>query len=264
MKKLATAAIATAGIATFMAHDADAAENNQGYNPNDPYSYSYNYTIDQQGNYHYTWEGNWNPSSQYGNQAQQQVANTTSSNNTASSNNEAASNTNYSQPSFNAAPNGGGLGDSNNSSSNQNNVHVTTTQAPSSSNNATTTSNSSSNVSTTSTSTSRPSTGGGANLYTSGQCTYYAFSKRPDLGSTWGNANNWASAAAQSGYTVNNKPASGSVLQSTAGGYGHVAYVDKVNSDGSIQVSEMNYQGVGVVSSRTISASAAGSYNYIH
>ena len=104
MKKIATAAIATAGIATFMAHDADAAENTQGYNPNDPYSYSYNYTIDQQGNYHYTWEGNWNPSSHYGNQAQQQVAS-----NTASSNNEAASNTNYSQPAFNAAPNGGGL-----------------------------------------------------------------------------------------------------------------------------------------------------------
>ncbi|MHD0369214.1 CHAP domain-containing protein [Mammaliicoccus sciuri] len=271
MKKIATAAIATAGIATFMAHDADAAENTQGYNPNDPYSYSYNYTIDQQGNYHYTWEGNWNPSSHYGYEAQQQVAT-----NTASSNNEAASNTNYSQPAFNAAPNGGGLGDSHNTSSNQNNVRVTTTQAPSTSNHTATTSNSSSNVSTattsnsssnvstTTTSTSRPSTGGGANLYTAGQCTYYAFSKRPDLGSTWGNANNWANAAAQSGYTVNNNPSAGSVLQTTAGGYGHVAYVDKVNSDGSIQVSEMNYQGVGVVSTRTISASAAGSYNYIH
>ncbi|EZX23417.1 hypothetical protein V070_00897 [Staphylococcus aureus C0673] len=111
---------------------------------------------------------------------------------------------------------------------------------------------------------SRPNSGGGSNLYTSGQCTYYAFSKRPDLGNTWGNANNWANAAAQAGYTVNNSPAAGSILQSTAGGYGHVAYVDKVNADGSIQVSEMNYQGEGIVSSRTISASAAGSYNYIH
>ena len=111
---------------------------------------------------------------------------------------------------------------------------------------------------------SRPNSGGGSNLYTSGQCTYYAFSKRPDLGNTWGNANNWANAAAQAGYTVNNSPSAGSILQSIAGGYGHVAYVDKVNADGSIQVSEMNYQGVGVVSSRTISASAAGSYNYIH
>ncbi|MCJ1783610.1 CHAP domain-containing protein [Mammaliicoccus sciuri] len=111
---------------------------------------------------------------------------------------------------------------------------------------------------------SQPNSGGGSNLYTSGQCTYYAFSKRPDFGNTWGNANNWANAAAQAGYTVNNSPAAGSILQSTAGGYGHVAYVDKVNADGSIQVSEMNYQGEGIVSSRTISASAAGSYNYIH
>lgn len=260
MKKIATAAIATAGIATFMVHDADAAENNQGYNPNDPHSYEYSYTIDQQGNYHYTWKGNWNPSTQsYGNEAQQQVANNTSSNNT-----EASSNTNYSQPAFNAAPNGGGLGATNTASSNQDNVRVSTTQAPTS-DNQTTTSSSSSKVSTTTTSTSRPSNGGGANLYTAGQCTYYAFDKRPDLGNTWGNANNWASAAAQSGYTVNNKPSSGAVLQSTSGAYGHVAYVDNVNSDGSIEVSEMNYAGgVGVVSTRTISATEAGSYNYIH
>ncbi|MCG8933452.1 hypothetical protein H6K70_01710, partial [Staphylococcus epidermidis] len=42
--------IATAGIATFAFahHDAQAAEqNNDGYNPNDPYSYSYTYTIDE-------------------------------------------------------------------------------------------------------------------------------------------------------------------------------------------------------------------------
>ncbi|MCO6279760.1 hypothetical protein LZT94_11260, partial [Staphylococcus epidermidis] len=64
MKKIATATIATAGIATFAFahHDAKAAEqNNDGYNPNDPYSYSYTYTIDAEGNYHYTWKGNWSP-----------------------------------------------------------------------------------------------------------------------------------------------------------------------------------------------------------
>ena len=37
-------------------------------------------------------------------------------------------------------------------------------------------------------------------------------------------------------------------MQSTAGAYGHVAYVENVNSNGSITVSEMNYgHGVGVV-----------------
>ena len=31
-------------------------------------------------------------------------------------------------------------------------------------------------------------------------------------------------------------------MQTTQGGYGHVAYVESVNSDGSVTVSEMNYQ----------------------
>jgi hypothetical protein len=34
----------------------------------------------------------------------------------------------------------------------------------------------------------------------------------------------WANAAAQSGYTVNNTPKAGAVMQTTQGGYGHVAY----------------------------------------
>ena len=42
------------------------------------------------------------------------------------------------------------------------------------------------------------------------------------------------------------------------GAYGHVAYVESVNSNGSITVSEMNYgHGVGVVTSRTLSSSEA-------
>ena len=34
------------------------------------------------------------------------------------------------------------------------------------------------------------------NLYTAGQCTWYVYDKvNGEIGSTWGNANNWASAA---------------------------------------------------------------------
>ena len=67
------------------------------------------------------------------------------------------------------------------------------------------------------------------------------------------------------GYTVNNSPSQGAILQTSQGAFGHVAYVESVNSNGSITVSEMNYgHGVGVVTSRTISASQAASYNYIH
>ncbi|GAB1612764.1 MULTISPECIES: CHAP domain-containing protein [Mammaliicoccus] len=130
------------------------------------------------------------------------------------------------------------------------------------------TSNMNGSINSSFTQTATQTTGSSANLYTAGQCTYYIFDKKMEDGdpisSTWGNANQWASNAAADGHTVNNTPKEGSILQSSAGAFGHVAYVENVNSDGSIEVSEMNYQGEGVVSSRTISASEAGSYNYIH
>lgn len=244
MKKIATATIATVGIATLgMAHQhADAAENNGqgGYNPNDPSSYSYSYNIDQQGNYHYKWQGNWSP-----NQAQQgQVG---------QQNNQAQQNYNYNYSTNNqtqsyTANNTGGKGASYNTS--DKNVKVQTQSAPQSNDSSTAFAG---------------KTSGGGNAYDSGQCTYYVYDKvGGKIGSDWGNASNWANKAAQSGYTVDNTPKSGSILQTSQGAYGHVAYVDSVSSDGSVKVSEMNYgQGPGVVSSRTISASEASSYNYI-
>lgn len=130
------------------------------------------------------------------------------------------------------------------------------------------TSNMSQSFSSSVTQTATQTSSSSANLYTAGQCTYYVFDKKQadgdSISATWGNANQWASNAAADGHTVNNTPKEGSILQSSAGAFGHVAYVENVNSDGSIEVSEMNYQGEGVVSSRTISASEAGSYNYIH
>ncbi|HCY6214165.1 TPA: CHAP domain-containing protein [Staphylococcus aureus] len=104
------------------------------------------------------------------------------------------------------------------------------------------------------------------NLYTAGQCTWYVYDKvGGEIGSTWGNANNWAAAAQGAGFTVNHTPSKGAILQSSEGPFGHVAYVESVNSDGSVTISEMNYSGGPFsVSSRTISASEAGNYNYIH
>lgn len=137
----------------------------------------------------------------------------------------------------------------------------TTTTSPSYSDSSS--SSSSSSSSKTSSKTTSSSSG---NLYTAGQCTWYVYDKvGGKIGSTWGNANNWATAAQSSGYTVNHTPEKGSILQSSAGAYGHVAYVESVGSDGSVTVSEMNYNGGPyVVDTRTISSSEASSYNYIH
>lgn len=248
MKKIATATIATAGFATFglMQHDADAAENNNGYNPNDPYSYEYTYTIDQQGNYHYDWKGNWSPNQQQGNNNSYSYVNQTTQN--YNSNN--ATNNNQNTQSYttdNTNNQGGGLGAD--YSTSDKNIKVTTQNAPSS-NNSTAFSGQSSS---------------GSNAYTAGQCTYYVYDKvGGKIGSNWGNASNWANAAAQDGYNVSNSPKQGAIMQTSQGAFGHVAYVENVNSDGSIKVSEMNYNGgPGNVSTRTISASQAGSYNYI-
>jgi N-acetylmuramoyl-L-alanine amidase len=115
--------------------------------------------------------------------------------------------------------------------------------------------------------TSLSSTAVSGNGYAYGYCTYYAYNRRSELGKpiggNWGNAVSWAPMAAASGYSVNHSPQAGDVLQN-GGGYGHVAVVERVNGDGSIYLSEMNYVGWNIISNRTVPASAVGSYNFIH
>lgn len=106
------------------------------------------------------------------------------------------------------------------------------------------------------------------NLYTAGQCTWYVFDKRAQDGHTistfWGDARNWAGQASSAGFKVDHSPKEGSIMQTINGPYGHVAYVERVNKDGSIFISEMNWIAPYIVSTRTISASEVGSYNFIH
>lgn len=109
------------------------------------------------------------------------------------------------------------------------------------------------------------------NLYAYGNCTWYAYERREQLGhsvgSYWGNANTWADAAADNGYLVDRSPSPGAVLVDTAGWYGHVAIVESVDVNGNIVLSEMNnyaYGGWDTVSRRTISAEQATAYRYIH
>ena len=71
----------------------------------------------------------------------------------------------------------------------------------------------------------------------------------------WWNANNWDNAAAADGYTIDNRPTVGSIAQTDVGYYGHVMFVERVNNDGSILVSEMNYSAApGILTYRTVPA----------
>ena len=104
--------------------------------------------------------------------------------------------------------------------------------------------------------------------YGAGQCTQWAWYKWQQNGRTvptnWGNANTWAAMAAASGYQVDHSPAPGAIIQSGSGWYGHVGYVEAVNPDGSIVISEMNY-GIPFRAIRsTINAGYVGNFNYIH
>lgn len=100
--------------------------------------------------------------------------------------------------------------------------------------------------------------------YAAGQCTQWAWYKRQDLPSMLGNASSWAYSAAAAGYVVNRTPSAGAIFQTGSGWYGHVGYVESVNSDGSIIVSEMNYGIPYRVVRSTIPANYVGNFNYIH
>lgn len=97
-----------------------------------------------------------------------------------------------------------------------------------------------------------------------GQCTTWGWAKRPDLGFIKANANRWDDMARAAGILVDHTPSAGAIFQSDAGWYGHVGYVESVNADGSINVSERNYAGCYGVLFSTIPASDVGKLNYIH
>ncbi len=116
------------------------------------------------------------------------------------------------------------------------------------------------------------------NRYAYGNCTWYAYERRKELGrpvgGMWGNAATWAIYAQAAGFTVNRTPAPGAVMQNGAAGYysyGHVAIVESVDPGKSITISEMNstrFAGGGFnrVSRGTMSwdQATSGMYNYIH
>lgn len=118
--------------------------------------------------------------------------------------------------------------------------------------------------------TGRTSIGGGA--YPWSQCTWYAYRRRTALnlsvGSYMGNGMDWANTGRRLGYVVNRTPHVGAaiVFQPGQAGadltYGHVAIVERVNSDGSILISECGAVYQGVAHTRIIYNPSA--YEYVH
>lgn len=95
------------------------------------------------------------------------------------------------------------------------------------------------------------------NTHTPGYCTWYAKNRRPDLPNRLGNASSWVASAAARGFATGSEPRVGAIGQQG----NHVVYVEGVNDDGTVTVSEMNYRGLFVISSRTASAA---SFRYIY
>ena len=103
------------------------------------------------------------------------------------------------------------------------------------------------------------------NRYAAGNCTWYAYERRLQLGrpigSFWGNANTWAASARAAGLLVNSTPAPGAIFQTRTGYYGHVGIVERVEN-GVVYVSDMNFAGYGIVTHRVLDN--PGGYTYIH
>jgi surface antigen len=104
---------------------------------------------------------------------------------------------------------------------------------------------------------SAPAGNSAGNRYVRGYCTWYAKNRRPDLPNNLGNANTWVSRASAQGLSTGSTPRVGAIGQQGM----HVVYVEQVHGDGTITVSEMNWNGWNVISSRRASAS---SFQYIY
>lgn len=83
----------------------------------------------------------------------------------------------------------------------------------------------------------------------------------------WGNANQWSGSAHGSGYQTGSTPRANSVGVISAGQYGHVVWVEAVNGDGTVDVSQYNYynaggSGWGHYSKMRVSAATYDTYIY--
>lgn len=79
-----------------------------------------------------------------------------------------------------------------------------------------------------------------------------------------GNAKSWDDRAPAYGLTVSSTPRVGAAAVSNSGYYGHVMYVEAVNGDGSIVISDYNRAGPGEYGVSTLSAGTASNLRYVY
>ena len=95
-----------------------------------------------------------------------------------------------------------------------------------------------------------------------GQCTYYVSTRRKV---DWnGDAWLWFRNARGAGRPEGRVPVAGAIVVMWGSWVGHVAYVEKVNPDGSFLISEMNVRGVGVLDERTVTVSSIDLIGFIY
>jgi N-acetylmuramoyl-L-alanine amidase len=109
----------------------------------------------------------------------------------------------------------------------------------------------------------------GFNGYDYGYCTWYVANKRIAIGrpipTNLGHASTWRARAIGAGMSVGSTPAPGAVAwKFPRDYYGHVAYVESVNADGSFLISEMNVVGWNRLSTKVVPASGASSWQFIY
>jgi LysM repeat protein len=95
-----------------------------------------------------------------------------------------------------------------------------------------------------------------------GYCTWYVATRRyvPWSGNAW----QWYGNARAMGYAEGSTPRVGAIMVTWESAYGHVAYVEAVNANGSWTVSEMNFKGWGIIDQRTISPGSVPLIGFIY
>lgn len=116
---------------------------------------------------------------------------------------------------------------------------------------------------------------GNYNMYQQWNCTWWVAYRWAQVGypimPLLYNAYQWYGAAQQAGLSVGRQPKTHAAAVTSFAGFGHVVFVEGVNSDGSVNISEMNVSGANTwrpidptVTRRTASPAEAANWYYIY